>query len=1042
MERHPSKLKRNFATFLLFVLPVFAFAQSKVVTGVITSAEDGLGIPGVNILEKGTPNGTVTDIDGNYSIELKSTPSTLVFSMVGMLTQEKTVTPGQRTDVVLKTDEYQLEQVVVTGYTSQKKADLTGAVSVVPIKDVMSAAENNPIRALQGRVPGMNVTGDGNPSGSATIRIRGVGTLNNNDPLFVIDGIPTRGGMHELNSNDIESIQVLKDASAASIYGSRAANGVIIITTKKGSKGKMKLNFDAYVTQSWYNSPMEVMNAREYGQTLWQATINEGKNPNDNNIGYQYDWGYNEAGEPVLHNILLPQYIDSKRTMLSSDTDWFKALSKKGLIQSYNLSASNGTEKGNYFFSLGYFKNDGTIKHTDFDRFSARMNADYKLFNDRVTIGENFTVNRTSEVQAPGDVLDMALKALPLIPVHTADGEGWGGPTTGMNDRHNPARLLYDNKDNAYQFWRLFGNAFVNIEPIKGLNIRSNFGIDYNNYYKRTMQHSFVSGTLHSDLNSVNLEQSHSTKWTWSNTVSYNKEIGKHQFDVLAGVEMFKESNIHFATYKEGFLDETPEQMWPDMGTGKSNSTGNADGYTLLSYFGKVNYDYDNRYLASATLRYDGSSRFGKNNRFGTFPAFSLGWRISQEAFMENTRDFLSDLKLRVGWGQTGNQETGNLAIYTLYVTDYGTGDPTWNSLSGTAYDLSGTGSGILPSGYKKTQLGNPDLKWETTTQTNIGLDFGFFDQTLYGSAEYYIKKTDDILVNPPYLGVIGEGGSRWYNGASMENKGFEISLGYRNRTAFGLSYDVSGNISGYRNKITKLPRDVENAYGGNGKGDNILGHPLGSFYGYVADGLFRTEQEVEDHADQEGKGLGRIRYKDLDKNGVINEDDRTWIGSPHPDFMYGLNINLEYKGFDLSAFFQGVQGIDVNTYAVKSQTDFWSINDVRSNKGTRLLNAWSPANPDSDIPAIQALNENDESRLSTYFIESGSYLKLRNLQLGYTLPQHISKKALMEKIRIYVSGQNLFTIKSKNFTGVDPENPGFGYPIPVTFTAGLNVTF
>lgn len=1042
MEKHTSKLKRNLATLLLFVIPFLSFAQTKLVTGTVISAEDGLGIPGVNILIKGTSTGTVTDLDGHYSIEIPKSPATLIYSMVGMLSQEKPVRYGEKINLSMKSDEYQLEQVIVTGYTSQRKADLTGAVSVAPVSDMMSAAENNPIKALQGRVAGMNVTADGNPSGSATIRIRGVGTLNNNDPLFVIDGVPTRGGMHELNSNDIETIQVLKDASSASIYGSRAANGVIIITTKKGKKGKTKLTFDAYVTQSWYNNRQEVLNAKEYGEAQWLSAVNSGINPSDNSFGYQYNWGYNELGDPVLYNSTLPKFLDTKHTMQTSDTDWFNEVSKKGLIQSYNMSVSNGTDNGNYFFSLGYYNNDGTIKESDFNRISVRMNSDYKLFDGIVTIGENFTLNRTTEVQAPADVLDMALKSLPLIPVHTIDGKGWGGPTPGMNDRQNPVRILDDNKDNGFQFWRIFGNAYLNIEPIKGLNLRSNFGVDYGNFFKRKMLHSFVSGMLNSDKSAVTLEQGHWMKWTWSNTVSYAKTIDEHQFDVLGGMEMNYESNINFTSYKEDFLVQTPEQMWPDMGIGKSNSTGNKTAFSLLSYFGKVNYAYDNRYLASATVRYDGSSRFGANNRFAMFPAFSVGWRVSEEAFMESTRNVISDLKLRAAWGQTGNQEIDNVAIYTLYVTDYGTADPTWNPINGTAYDIEGSGSGMLPSGYKRTRIGNPDLKWETTTQTNIGLDFSLFDQQLYGSAEIYLKQTDDILVEPPYLGVIGEGGRKWYNGAAMENKGYEVSLGYRNNTAFGLAYDISANISGYRNKITKLPKEVENAYGGNGKGENILGRPLGSFYGYVADGLFRSEDEVDAHVEQEGKGLGRIRYKNLNGDQVINEDDRMWIGSPHPDFMYGLNVNLEYKGFDLSIFLQGVQGIDINTQAVKSQTDFWSVNDVRSNKGTRLLKAWSKTNSDSDIPALQSLNINDEGRFSTYFIENGSYLKLRNLQLGYTLPQTLSKKAMMERVRFYVSGQNLFTLKSKSFSGVDPENPGFGYPIPITFTAGLNITF
>ena len=1017
-------------------------AQTKNVSGVVLSQTDSEPIIGANIVVQGAGTGTVSDLDGSFSIDVEP-GAVLEVSYIGFITQEVLV--GKRSDikVFLAEDTQMLDQVVVTGYTTQRKADLTGTVAVVDMDEIRNVPENNPIKALQGRVPGMQITADGSPSGAATIRIRGIGTLNNNDPLFVIDGVPTRGGMHELNPNDIENIQVLKDASAASIYGSRAANGVIIITTKKGEKGNLRLNFDTYVTQSFYTNRLDVMNAQEYGQTLWLATVNSSEDPNLNNIGYQYDWGYDVNGRPQLYNMWLPQYLDADKTMLTSDTDWFDAVSRNGLQQSYNLSLSNGTERGDYFFSLGYLGNEGILQYTSFERFSARMNSSYELIDDILTIGENFTMNRTSEVQIPdANILDMALKALPLIRVHTVDGQGWGGPTAGMNDRHNPARLLYDNKDNKYAYWRLFGNAYINIQPIKGLNIRSNFGLDYTNYYKRDMVHSYTSGMLHNDLNSVTLGESYATKWTWSNTANYVKSIGRHDIDVLVGMEMYKEETIDFSAYKDGFLVETPEQMWPNMGIGTSNVTGAASGYALLSYFGKVNYAYADRYLASVTLRYDGSSRFGENNRFGTFPAFSLGWRISEEAFMQNAKSWLSDLKLRFAWGQTGNQETSNTAVHTLYVTDYGVGDPTWSSLAGTSYDLTGKGGETLPSGYKKIQQGNPDLKWETTTQTNIGLDFGFFDQRLYGSAEYYIKVTDDILVQPPYLGVIGEGGYTWYNGASMENKGWEVSLGWRDETAFGLSYGISGNISGYRNKVTKLPADVENAYGGNGKGDNILGHPINSFYGYIADGLFRSEEEVLEHATQNGgEGVGRIRYRDIKQDGKIDEDDRTWIGSPHPDFTYGLNIDLAYKGFDLNVLFYGVQNVDVNTYAVKSETDFWSINDVRSNKGTRLLNAWSVDNPDSDIPAVTALNANDEGRLSTYFIEDGSFLKLRNLQLGYTLPQQMTRKIFIEKLRVYVSGQNLFTIKSKSFTGVDPENAAFGYPIPTTFTVGLNLT-
>ena len=485
--------------------------------------------------------------------------------------------------------------------------------------------------------------------------------------------------------------------------------------------------------------------------------------------------------------------------------------------------------------------------------------------------------------------------------------------------------------------------------------------------------------------------------------------------------------------------------MWPNLATGGITGGGGATGYKLLSFFGKINYAYDNKYLASATLRHDGSSRFAKENRWGTFPAFNLGWRLSQEAFMENIRNTVSEIKLRFGWGQNGNQEIGNYSIYDIYDPYYGvTGDYIWSGTGiwNTSYDIEGKGSGQLASGFRRSRLGNKDLKWETTTQTNFGLDFGFFNNNLYGSVEYYIKKTKDILVEPPYAGIKGEGATQWVNGAGMENKGWEVSVGYRNETKGGLKYDINANVSTNKNKVTELPESVVNAYGGNGKWDNILGRPYQSYYGYVADGIFKTQEELDQHPIQNGKGIGRIRYRDLNNDGVVNEDDRTWIGTPYPDFIYGLNLNLEYKNFDFTLFLQGVQNVDIIN-DVKKHTDFWSVVDTYSNKGRRLLDAFDPVtNPDSDIPSVAYTDDNNEGRMSTYYVENGSYLKLRNVQLGYTLPKEVSERIKLSKLRLYVSGQNLFTIKSKSFTGKDPENPNYGYPIPITFTMGLNASF
>lgn len=1024
---------------LLFFQIAYLSAQDLKIKGKVISGEDQMPLPGVTVIQMETTNGTTTDFDGDYSIDGLTKGDVLQFSYIGFVSQTITVGDKSIIDVTLQVDNQTLDEVIVTGYTSQRKADITGAVSVVDMEELSKQTEPNPIKGLQGRIAGVNISTDGSPSGGNTkINIRGIGTLNNTDPLYVIDGVPTKGGMHELNPNDIESIQVLKDASSASIYGSRASNGVIIITTKQGKNGKMRLNVNYYTTFSDYANKLRVLNANEYGQVLWQSHINDGLDPNNNNLSYKFDWNVVD-GQPQLSNVLIPEYLDQNQTLKAANTDWYDEISQLGKANSVDLSVSEGTERGNYMFSLGYYDNMGIVKRTEFKRLSARMNSSYKLFNDHLSIGENFTINRTNEVTDPG-VLDPALRALPIIPVHTVDGIGWGGPVGGMNDRQNPVRVLEANKDNGYEYWRLFGNTYAELKPTDNLSFKTSFGIDYGYFYKRALQKSYVSGYLKNDQNAINIDKSTSLKWTWTNTAQYDLQLNKHSFNALVGTEMYKDTYENTWLRKEDFLIEDPNYMYPDAGTGDAYNGGSATSYSLLSYFGKLTYDFDGRYLLSATLRHDGSSRFGKNNRFGTFPAFSAGWRIGNEKFAEKSLSFFSDLKLRAGWGQTGNQEISNEAIYSLYMTNYAGGDPTWDTSFGTAYDLNGNGNGLLPSGFIATQTGNDDLKWETTTQTNLGLDFGFLNQALTGSIDVYKKETEDILVLPPYLGVIGEGGNRYVNGASLENEGIEFALSYNKWTDWGLRYEISGNISANRNKITELPESVRNSYGGNGAEDNILGRPINSMYGYVTDGLFRSDLEVENSAVQPGKDVGRIRYKDLNQDGIIDDKDRAWIGNPNPGFVYGFNLSLNYKNFDLTTFWQGVGDVDVINHT-KYQTDFWSVDDVGSNKGARLLNAWSPNNPNSDIPALSTIDRNAESRFSTYYIEKGDYLKLRVLQLGYSLPEAIVDKYGISKFRMYTNVQNLWTISSSKFTGVDPEMPGFGYPLPLTVSLGLNVS-
>ena len=1033
-------IKRSLLFALFLIMCTLVQAQRLTVQGKVVSKTDGESIIGATVIETNqTSNGTITDIDGNFTLSVPQ-GAELSISYIGFKTVN--VKAQATLNIVLEEESELLQEVVVTGYTTQRKADLTGAISVVSIDEIAKQNENNPIKALQGRVPGMNITADGNPSGNATVRIRGVGTLNNNDPLYIIDGVPTKSGMHELNGNDIESIQVLKDAASASIYGSRAANGVIIITTKKGKEGQIKINFDASIAASMYTNKMEVLNAEEYGRAMWQAYVNEGQDPNTNALGYKYSWGYDANGYPQLNNISMSKYLDSANTVPAADTDWFDETTRTGIIQQYNVSVSNGSEKGSSFFSLGYYKNIGIIKDSDFERFSARINSDYNLIGKFLTIGEHFTLNRTSEVQAPGGFLQNVLQFNPSLPVYDINGE-YAGPVGGYPDRENPVARLDRNSDNRYTYWRMFGDAYINLNPFKGFNVRSTFGLDYAQKSQRIFTYPITEGNVANDKNAVEAKQEHWTKWMWNAIATYQLEVGKHRGDVMIGMELNREDDSHFSGYKEDFSILTPDYMWPDAGSGTAQAYGAGEGYSLVSFFGKMNYSYADRYLLSLTLRRDGSSRFGKNHRYATFPSVSLGWRITQENFMKELT-WLDDLKLRASWGQTGNQEISNLARYTIYAPNYGTTDSFGGQSYGTAYDITGSnGGGVLPSGFKRNQIGNDNIKWETTTQTNVGIDFSLFKQSLYGSLEYYYKKTTDILTEMAGVGVLGEGGSRWINSGAMKNQGFEFNLGYRNKTAFGLTYDLNGNISTYRNEILELPETVaaNGKFGGNGV-KSVVGHTYGAQVGYIADGIFKSQDEVDNHATQEGAAVGRIRYRDIDHNGVIDERDQNWIYDPTPSFSYGLNIYLEYKNFDLTMFWQGVQGVDIIS-DVKKKSDFWSASNVGFlNKGTRLLNAWSPTNPNSDIPALTRSDTNNEQRVSTYFVENGSFLKLRNIQLGYTVPAVISKKMRMDRLRFYCSAQNLLTIKSKNFTGEDPENPNFSYPIPVNITFGLNIGF
>ena len=618
------QLKKLILSLLTLLTSTMMYAQSEI-SGTVVDAT-GESVIGATVMEKGTSNGTITDFDGNFKIKVKE-GAILVVSYIGYQTQELPAQSGMT--VTLKDDAEVLQEVVVTGYTTQRKADLTGAISTVSVDEMAKQNENNPMKALQGRVPGMNIQADGNPSGAATVRIRGVGTLNDNDPLYIIDGVPTKAGMHELNGNDIESIQVLKDAASASIYGSRAANGVIIITTKKGKDGKIKVNFDGSVATSFYTNKIETMNASQWGRAFWQASVNDGLNPSNNNLGYNYDWSYDANGNPMLNRMTMNMYLDENASVRTGDTDWFKEITRTGVVQQYNVSVSNGSEKGTSFFSLGYYDNQGTIKDSYFNRLSARANADYKLFGGDAVIGENFTINRTKGVDAPGGVLEHALEFNPNFPIYAENGK-YAQALGAYSERENPLSMIDNAKDNEYTQWRMFGDVHLSVTPFKNFMVRTTLGMDYTQKEQRFFTYPIPNGKVMRTESAVEGKQEHTMRWMWNAIATYNLEIGKHRGDAMIGTEINRtDYKLNSAKRYELAILNT-DYMWPSAGAGRQLAEGFGEGFSLVSFFGKVNYTYDDKYLASFTIRRDGSSRFGTNNQYGTFPSVSAGWRIFQ----------------------------------------------------------------------------------------------------------------------------------------------------------------------------------------------------------------------------------------------------------------------------------------------------------------------------------------------------------------------------------------------------------------------------
>ncbi len=1044
--------KQIFIILMLLMDSMYGFSQNQNIQGKVIS-QDGSLLAGATVKAILADKSTITNARGKFSLSVEGN-DTLAISYVGYETTRIPIKPGHNPGIIIlnpSIGSLSLSEVVVTGYETQRKADLTGSVAIANIKDIQNLPNNNPMQALQGRVPGLYVTSDGDPSGSpSTISVRGFNTLGFTAPLYVIDGVSTidPSVFQSLDPSSIASIQVLKDASSESIYGSRASNGVIIVTTKQGTKGKVRVQFSSNLTTEKYVTRTNVLSSEGMGKAIWQAAINDGSDPNSITSLFSYVQHTGTNGNPVLDKINITPFLGGDSTEPAANTDWQNVMFHPGTITSNSLTITSGSDNSSLLINLNYLNNSGLIvDNSGYRRYGARVNASTRMLKGKVKFGNNLQFFQSSETPIPSDLGGAGLTydaifVSPLIPVYTTTG-AFGGPQgSGFSDRDNPLATMSTNSWNRNNEFNLFGNLFLEVDPIKNLVFNSNLGYLYDNTYQRQILQEYSDGFISRKVNSLSINQGNELDLTWSNTLNYHLSTGLSRVDFLLGTEAIKRTYNTQGDYKQGFAIQNNNYFYLNAGTGITTNSGTSTGNQLLSFFGKINYAWSDKYLASVTIRRDGSSRFGSDNRYGVFPAGSLGWVISNEPFLKNV-NFITNLKLRSGVGVTGNQEIGDEASVGLYQTNYGTlrpGDCCTNT--GTAYDISGVGTGNLQSGYVSVQAANPNLKWESTLGFNEGIDFGFLNNKIFGSFDYFSRKTTNILIQPPYAGVEGEGQTQWVNGASMSNKGWEFVLGYQNKIG-QLSYSINGNVFSFRDKITYLPASVISAYPGDVQ-QTILGHAPTEMFGYVTQGIFQNQAEVNGHATQSGDGVGRLIYKDLNNNGQIDALDQTWLGNQLPKLNYGLMVNLEYKSFSFSFFLQGVQGVKVGN-GNKAATDFVGLNPG-VNFGSRTLDAWTPENTKSTIPALSLVDNNDEGRFASYFVESGSYMKLRNMELGYIVPSKDLQNLGVDQLKVYLMGENLLTIKkthgSDAFTGPDPETPGSYYPIPRKLTIGVNLSF
>lgn len=994
----PISRLRMMVCLIEMLLPMCMFAQQITVQGVVKD-QTGETVIGASVMEKGTTNGTITGIDGDFSLNMSSN-GTLVVSFVGYKTQEVQVKGQKQLQVVLSEDAEMLDEVVVIGYGTMKKSDLTGAVSSIGNKDIKDSPVSNLGQAIQGKISGVQIVDAGKPGDNVSIKIRGLGSINNCDPLVVIDGVPTDLGLSSLNMADVERLDVLKDASATAIYGSRGANGVVMITTKRGTEGKGKLAVSAnYSFQNATNVP-SLLNAAQYAELSNDMMVNSGRNPN-------------------------PEWANPSE--LGAGTDWMDELLRTGVMQNYTVSYSGGNEKSHYYVSGGFLDQSGIVKSVNYRRFTFQSNSDAQVLK-WLKFSNNITFSADTKKSGSYNIGD-ALKALPIYPVKNEDGS-WSGPdgnSEWYGSTRNPIGPTELNKSqtDGYNF---LANLTAELTFTKWLKFKSTFGYDAKFWFIDNFTPKYNWKPTPTEETSRYKSDNKSFTYLWDNYFLFDHTFAeKHRVGLMAGMSAQWNTNDYLNAQKNVFMFDNVHEM--DNGEKMYAIGGNETEWALLSYMARVNYSYEDRYLLTATIRRDGSSRFGKKHRWGTFPSVSVAWRASQEKWFPKN-DYINDLKVRAGYGVTGSQASvGNYS----YLASYNT----------SVYPF-GISSGNQTALVSST-LANPYIHWEEVAQTNIGFDASLFNSRVMFSFDAYLKETRDMLVKAsiPITSGFEDTTTTYTNAGKVRNQGIEMSLHTINLTG-ELGWETNVTATYNKNKIKDLNSDVpyyinqiNNSY------VTMLAkdYPINVFYGYVTDGIFQNQSEVNTHAVQPGAEPGDIRFRDLNNDGVINDSDRTVIGNPNPSWLFSMNNSLSYKGFELSVFLQGIAGNKIYNANNIDNTGMAAA----YNQTTDVLKRWQGEGTSNSMPRAVFGDPNQNTRVSDRFVENGSYLRLKNITLSYTFPKQWLQKAQIENARLSLSCENVATITG--YSGFDPEVGINGidqnrYPISRTFSLGLNFNF